>query len=267
MSLEEEIDLDAPAPEPYAKKQRLNDEQRHSDDEDSVSSDEEEEDTPTAEAAAGVPKLNDNERKLFELRLRLNQCRKANYDEVVQEDRRSKLDPAAVKRQQKEKTRERIEEHRKELAEYGEDPGKYYMHETAEKVEERDKKKKKKPTGEYFNNEALFQAYKKRTAEIPVTQEEYDKLKGKLGDDMYRDAHSMLHGQAPQPTRLQVDRMVAELNKVAEKREKFSRRRPFYEDADVDYINDRNAVFNKKLDRFYGKHTQDIKNALERGTA
>jgi len=52
-----------------------------------------------------------------------------------------------------------------------------------------------------------------------------------------------------------------------EKREKYSRRRPYNDDADIDYINERNAKFNKKAERFYGKYTAEIKQNLERGTA
>lgn len=52
-----------------------------------------------------------------------------------------------------------------------------------------------------------------------------------------------------------------------EKRSKFSRRRAYNADADVDYINERNAKFNKKAERFYGKYTAEIKQNLERGTA
>ena len=57
------------------------------------------------------------------------------------------------------------------------------------------------------------------------------------------------------------------LNHRIEKRSKFSRRRTHDEEADIDYINDRNAKFNKKLERFYGQYTTEIKQNLERGTA
>ena len=52
-----------------------------------------------------------------------------------------------------------------------------------------------------------------------------------------------------------------------DKRTKYSRRRPFSHDADVDYINERNMKFNKKASRFYDKYTAEIKQNLERGTA
>ena len=38
-------------------------------------------------------------------------------------------------------------------------------------------------------------------------------------------------------------------------------------DKDIMHINDRNANFNKKIDRVFGPHTVEIKANLERGTA
>ena len=52
-----------------------------------------------------------------------------------------------------------------------------------------------------------------------------------------------------------------------EKRAKYSRRRPFGQGNDVDYINERNMKFNKKAARYYDKYTAEIKQNLERGTA
>lgn len=60
--------------------------------------------------------------------------------------------------------------------------------------------------------------------------------------------------------------MVNELNETVERRSKFSRRRQFYEDETVSYINERNRVFNKKVARFFDPYTQELKASLERGT-
>jgi pre-mRNA-splicing factor SYF2 len=38
-------------------------------------------------------------------------------------------------------------------------------------------------------------------------------------------------------------------------------------EADIDYINDANAKFNQKIQRFFGESTSEIKQSLERGTA
>ena len=51
------------------------------------------------------------------------------------------------------------------------------------------------------------------------------------------------------------------------KRKSYSRKRVEKPDADIDYINKRNMRFNKRIERFYGKYTTEIKQNLERGTA
>ena len=45
------------------------------------------------------------------------------------------------------------------------------------------------------------------------------------------------------------------------------RHRLEHEGEDVDYINDRNKVFNKKIKRVFDKYTVEIRQNLERGTA
>jgi pre-mRNA-splicing factor SYF2 len=77
---------------------------------------------------------------------------------------------------------------------------------------------------------------------------------------------TVIHG-THKPSRDATSRMVMDLDKQIKKRAKFSRRRTHDEDDDVDYINQRNAKFNKKLERFYGGYTAEIKQNLERGTA
>ena len=64
-----------------------------------------------------------------------------------------------------------------------------------------------------------------------------------------------------------IDRMAKDVEAQISKREKYSRRRMHDDDADIDYINERNMKFNKKLERFYNHYTKDIKDNLERGTA
>lgn len=53
----------------------------------------------------------------------------------------------------------------------------------------------------------------------------------------------------------------------SEVRSKYSRRRRFDPDADVDFINEKNRKLNARLEYFYGKYTREIKQNLERGTA
>lgn len=57
------------------------------------------------------------------------------------------------------------------------------------------------------------------------------------------------------------------LKKRVEKKRGYSRRRGEKAGSDIDFINDRNMRFNRKIERFYGKYTTEIKQNLERGTA
>lgn len=64
-----------------------------------------------------------------------------------------------------------------------------------------------------------------------------------------------------------IERLVDDVNKQIEIKSKRSRRRRFDDEADVDYINERNMRFNKKLERAYAGYTEEIKQNFERGTA
>ena len=64
-----------------------------------------------------------------------------------------------------------------------------------------------------------------------------------------------------------IARMVNELDDAAARRKTFSRRRAHNDDRDVDSINERNAVFNRKVGRAFDKYTVEIRQNLERGTA
>ena len=64
-----------------------------------------------------------------------------------------------------------------------------------------------------------------------------------------------------------IERMTAELEERRQAARNFSRRRTERDGADVDYINDRNKHFNKKIDRAFGEYTKVIRENLERGTA
>lgn len=49
--------------------------------------------------------------------------------------------------------------------------------------------------------------------------------------------------------------MVDEMKQLDEKRKKYSRRRTHRDERDVDFVNDRNQHFNKKIERAFGKYT------------
>ena len=223
---------------------------------------------PTANAP-----LSARERKLFELRLKLNESRVANRHAVVEEKKREEA-PEAYEKAQKARREERGEKAREEaLAKRGVDTAQKHLMETAERAAEtyaQQAKKQKRGAsgGEVFSKHNLFNAYEKRTQNVPsVDDEAY--ARSKAADPNHAaGANTLAYGTAGAKVPAEnVDRMVAELEAQKRKRAEFSRRRVHREAKDVTHINDRNEHFNKKLDRAYGDHTAEIKANLERGTA
>jgi len=68
---------------------------------------------------------------------------------------------------------------------------------------------------------------------------------------LYRDANSFVYADH-KPSDDAIDRVVGKLNLDLDKRAKRSRAR-VEDEGDITYINDRNKVFNKKLERYFNK--------------
>jgi len=217
-------------------------------------------------------KMTPMQKKLFDLKMKMNKARKDNQSHVIEEDRRKKEGSQAdYNREQKVYDEEKKKE-RKEIEEKGGDPElQKILNTTATEAEWRDKKRKKKSESfgwDQYNPESHFNAYKKRIGDVKFDPKNYREQRDNVDEDeFYRDSNSLTHGQTPDIPAARVNAMVEELEKSIEKRKTFSRRRLHYDEAYVDYISDRNKVFNKKIGRAYDKYTSEIKNNLERGTA
>ncbi|KAM6108629.1 pre-mRNA-splicing factor SYF2 [Pterocles gutturalis] len=220
-------------------------------------------------AAAALQKREERLRKFRELHMKRNEARKLNHQEVVEEDKRMKLPPNWEAKKARLEWELKVEEKKKECAARGEDYERVKLLEiSAEEADRWERKKKRKNPDLGFSDYASAQLrqYQRLTRQIKPDLEQYEKMKEQYGEALYPTSNSLLHGSHV-PSKEGVDRMVADLEKQIEKREKYSRRRPYNDDADIDYINERNAKFNKKAERFYGKYTAEIKQNLERGTA
>ncbi|MBN3306386.1 SYF2 factor, partial [Amia calva] len=223
----------------------------------------------SSENSSAAQKREDRLRKFRELHFKRNEARKLNHQEVVEEDKRLKLPAnweakkARLEWELKENAR------KKECAENGEDYDRVKLLEiSAEDAERWERKKKKKNPDPGFSGyaEAQLRQYQRLSRQIKPDMETYEKQREECGEDFFPTSNSLIHGTHV-PTKEGLDRMVADVEKQIEKRAKYSRRRAYNDDSDIDYINERNAKFNKKAERFYGKYTAEIKQNLERGTA
>ncbi|CAB3230632.1 unnamed protein product [Arctia plantaginis] len=209
-------------------------------------------------------------KRLRSLHSARNEARTHNHQEVVAEEARNKLPPNyEAKRRQAEWLLD--DQAKREEAETS---GKNYdrvklLNISATEAERLERKKKKRNPDEGFStyDQATIRQYNRLVKNMPAPDmEQYDKQKQKYGDAFYGGPNVIIHGMH-EDRKQAIDRMVDDLEGQIAKRAKYSRRRIHNDDADIDYINERNAKFNKKLERFYGQHTAEIKQNLERGTA
>ncbi|ORM40399.1 Inosine-5'-monophosphate dehydrogenase [Babesia sp. Xinjiang] len=196
--------------------------------------------------------------KLKALSNRLDECSRLNHEAVAVEN---ELGGDAKK----------LNEHYRDVLGLREDnstvnfnrnPGLNKAAIAVEKQHDRELKKEKgKSFGwNVFNQDALYRAHKKRLKETTFNRDEYELQKAQMGDKFYQPGITTV-----EPTEAAKLSVVRNLEKQYKQREKFSRRRALDDDAkDVSYINQRNRVFNQKLDRAFKSHTAEIKQNLER---
>lgn len=199
-----------------------------------------------------------------------NEARTHNHQEVVAEEARNKLPPNyEAKRRQAEWLLD-DQKKRDETEKLGKDYDRVkLLNISASEAERLERKRKKKNPDQGFSTyeQATIRQYNRLVKNMPVADmEQYDKQKQKYGEAFYGGPNVIIHGMH-EDRKQAIDKMVDDLEGQIAKRAKYSRRRIHNDDADIDYINERNAKFNKKLERFYGEHTAEIKQNLERGTA
>ncbi|KAH0547295.1 pre-mRNA-splicing factor Syf2 [Cotesia glomerata] len=213
--------------------------------------------------------LEDRMKKLGRLHKMRNEARLLNHKEVVEEDKRKNLPSNWEARKRQAEWILQDEEARQKAKEQGLDYDRQKLLSIdAIEAERLDRKKKKKNPDLGFADfeQATVRQYNRLVKNMKPNMENYEKAKEKLGPAFYGDRNTILHG-LHEDKKEAVDKMVEDLGKQIAKREKYSRRRTHNDDADIDYINERNAKFNNKLERFYGEHTRETKLNLERGTA
>lgn len=208
--------------------------------------------------------------RLKNLHLARNEARTQNHQEVIAEDARNKLPANWEARKNRAEWILEDDKSREEAKQKGLDYDRLKMLSvSAIDAEKTDRKKNKKnPDPGFSDYEAqTARQYNRHIKNLPPRDMiKYQEQKAKLGDAFYGGPNTIIHG-LHKDTPGAIDNMAKDIEQQILKRKKFSRRRTHNDDADIDYINEKNARFNKKLERFYGEHTVEIKQNLERGTA
>ena len=118
-----------------------------------------------------------------------------------------------------------------------------------------------------FTADATYRSYKKTLKKLPTNSLEDNHLAESEANILsLEDKLLSRQGGISKVSDAGLLRLTKDLED-REKEKKHSRRRMHFEASDVDYINEDNAKFNKKIKRAYDKYTVEIRQNLERGTA
>ena len=209
--------------------------------------------------------MNPLQKRLFALKMKMNQSRRLNRVEVLAEGSRlgSEEGMKSEKKRMKDMERKMRKADWQELnKKIGGESGNKHLYEIARTSLAKATRKEDRAivnrfeVNDFYNPEGQHRGYERDLKSLPTgessqkTNEMYDPLTNNNND---------LNATNSEGAR----RLAEELKGRAEK----AKKRNVEIEGDVDYINKRNKRFNQKIERNYGKFTAEIKQNLERGTA
>lgn len=208
--------------------------------------------------------------RLAKLQNKRTEARALNKKEVLEEDRVKNLPKNHTQKQQRLQKELEEDKQREAMKEQGKDYDRARLLDVgADDAERWERKKRKRNPDVGFSSyeDATVRQYNRLSKGIKMDSVRYEQEKKLLGEEAFYASKGTINIGLHKDTPDDINNMVQDLEKQVAKREKYSRRRVHDDDDDVNYINERNMKFNKKLERFYGNYTEEIKQNLERGTA
>lgn len=224
-----------------------------------------------------APSKQDRLSQLRALRLRMKDSKKQNRHDLYKEHSRLQQDPKALKAQSQKASIATEKLAKLDALEAGEDFERkrawdWTVEESERWDEELARRAQNKADAGFadFAQEAAKQ-YVRNTGTLKPDLEAY-KASTKAGagnGTLLTAAQQLDHLEFvnQKPSEASVDKLVADLSRADAARLKAQIKRGRAAGDEGDYINERNKVFNQKVARFYDKHTREMKDAFERGTA
>ncbi|KAH9404787.1 pre-mRNA-splicing factor syf2 [Tyrophagus putrescentiae] len=218
-----------------------------------------------------VDKKAERLKKLRQLHLKRNEASMQNHKEVVEENKRQQLPTNFARKQEWAKRKlDQVEERERaqeQNLDYDLEKLRNVQADEAERWERKKSSKKNPDLGFSSFEDSAHRKYDRMVKQIKPDFAEYERMKNETPEEQFYATKNAFINGASKDSKEAIDRLVDDMSNEAKKQAKFSRRRTFDDDADIDYINERNMQFNKKIERFYGQYTTEIKQNLERGTA
>jgi pre-mRNA-splicing factor SYF2 len=229
--------------------------------------------------------MDERQKRLFQIKMKMNQGRKANKVEVENEYRQL-TDPKFGKMRHYENKYDKSlqkasadieaamdDDHRKKKTQSKEEALLNITANDSQRWQEKkDEKERNKATFGWhaFTSDATFRAYEKSLKHLPTkTADDEDLVDEENEQNVLSLEDKLLSGQKSGKSvpKAALERLGKRIEAREKEKEKFSRRRMHTDAGDVDYINEDNAKFNKRVKRSFDKYTVEIRQNLERGTA
>jgi pre-mRNA-splicing factor SYF2 len=232
-----------------------------------------------AEESSALSKSEASKRRLRQLKQKMNQARQLNQQAVKQEGERSTQQGAVQEKKRitaaNEKAQQAIwtQQNAKALATASASgvDAKHLTQQAADSVAKAVAKAEKDELNRFsvnddYNPEGQFRNYQRNIRSLPRNNNN-NKHSANLGST--ETFNPLEHSVDAEQERQGARRISQEMRRRIEKKRKREQKRKEREEdsGDVSYINLRNKRFNEKINRNYDKHTAEIRQNLERGTA
>jgi len=243
-------------------------------DENELELEEEEEEEEDVEEGPPKTKAELLRQRMRKLKMKMNQARQLNKKEVLREGERLGSVEGAAKARKRQQTQDKKakdlewkERNRKALevaAAAGLD-GKHLVEQADASINKAYEKEKKAVARrfhikDYHNPQGMHRNYERDLKSLPHAA-------GALTDEPSGTFDPILSNSDETREREGARNLAKEMKRRIEKQKKNKRNRLEFEGEDVSWINKRNKMFNQKISRNFDKHTAEIKQNLERGTA
>jgi cyclophilin family peptidyl-prolyl cis-trans isomerase len=213
--------------------------------------------------------------RMRKLKMKINQVKQLNKQEVLKEgERLGSVEGAAKARKRQQMLDKKAQEAEwkarnsqalEKAAAVGLD-GKYLTEQADSSIRKAMRKEEKAAANQfdindYYNPEGMHRNYQRNLKSLPHAA-------GPLQDnaDATQTFDPIMNASDEKREREGARNLANEMKRRIEK-QKSKRNRVEFEGEDVTYINQRNKRFNQKISRNYDKHTAEIRQNLERGTA
>jgi cyclophilin family peptidyl-prolyl cis-trans isomerase len=228
------------------------------------------------EPPVDLTKMTSLQRRMHNLKMKMNQSRQLNRKEVLQEGQKIEHFPSYRKQLRKGDKQRQEAEWESSIASRtsgGDKKERQALSQTATDYSHKSSKKairaemNRYSVDDHYNPEGQLRNYERNVKSVPRYMQSASSGAGNE-EEVYNPIEAAIGPSNATKEKAGARRLAEEMSRRKEKSKESREKRDRADfEGDVGYINQRNKRFNEKISRNYDKHTAEIRHNLERGTA